>query len=153
MIIAGILGLMVLICLSFGQAAERERRLVLGGELVFAIGELPPSYDGHRETTFATVHPVAPHYSTLLRFDPQDYPKIVGDAAESWDVSKNGLIYTFKLRKGIKFHDGSDVTSKDVKASYDKIIFPPEGVASARKASYAVVDKIETLISSPWPST
>ena len=143
MIIATILGLMTLTFLPFGQAAEKETPRS-GGELVFAVGELPPSYDGHRETTFATVHPVAPHYSTLLRFDPQNYPKIVGDVAESWNVSKDGLTYTFKIRKGIKFHDGSDVTSKDVKASYDKIIFPPEGVASARKASYAVVDKIET---------
>jgi peptide/nickel transport system substrate-binding protein len=143
MIIATILALMTLTFLPFGQAAEKETPRS-GGELVFAVGELPPSYDGHRETTFVTVHPVAPHYSTLLRFDPQNYPKIVGDVAESWNVSKDGLTYTFKIRKGIKFHDGSDVTSKDVKASYDKIIFPPEGVASARKASYVVVDKIET---------
>ncbi len=115
-----------------------------GGEMVFAVGETPPSYDGHRETTFAMLHPVAPHYSTLLRFDPQNYPKIVGDVAESWSVSKDGLTYTFKIRKGIKFHDGSELTSKDVKATYEKIIFPPQGVASARKASYAVVDRIET---------
>ena len=39
------------------------------------------SFDGHRETTFGMLHPVAPHYSTLLRFDPQNYPKIVGDVA------------------------------------------------------------------------
>ncbi len=90
------------------------------------------------------LHPVAPHYSTLLRFDPQSYPKIIGDVAESWTASKDGLTYTFKVRRGIKFHDGSQLTSKDVKATYEKIIFPPEGVASARQASYAVVDKIET---------
>lgn len=125
------------------QAAEKEKPRT-GGELVFAVGETPPSFDGHRETTFAMLHPVAPHYSTLLRFDPQNYPKIVGDVAESWAVSKDGLIYTFKIRKGIKFHDGSLLTSKDVKATYEKIIFPPQGVASARKASYAVVEKIET---------
>ena len=125
-IAAAILGLMILICLSIGQAAEKETPR-FGGELIFAVGELPPSYDGHRETTFATVHPVAPHYSTLLRFDPQDYPKIVGDVAESWNVSKDVLTYSFKIHKGIKFHDGSDVTAKDVKASYDKNYFSPGG--------------------------
>ena len=139
-IIAPILALIFITPYVF--AAQESPRA--GGELVFAVGETPPSYDGHRETTFAMLHPIAPHYSTLLRFDPQNYPKIVGDVAESWSVSKDGLTYTFKLRKGIKFHDGSELTSKDVKATYEKIIFPPQGVASARKASYAVVDKIET---------
>lgn len=115
-----------------------------GGDLVFAVGGTPPSYDGHRETTFAMLHPVAPHYSTLLRFDPQNYPKIVGDVAESWTISRDALTYTFKLRRGIKFHDGSELTSRDVKATYDKIVFPPEGVVSARQASYELVKKIET---------
>lgn len=126
-----------------GQAAEKEQPRS-GGELVFAVAETPPSYDGHRETTFAMLHPIAPHYSTLLRFDPQNYPKIVGDVAESWTVSKDGLSHTFKIRRGIKFHDGSPLTSKDVKATYEKIIFPPAGVASARKAYYGMVDRIET---------
>ena len=62
------------------SAAEAPRS---GGELVFAVAETPPSFDGHRETTFAMIHPIAPHYSTLLRFDPQNYPKIIGDVAES----------------------------------------------------------------------
>ena len=135
--------LLLVFALPYGMAAEKEKPRT-GGELVFAVGETPPSYDGHRETTFAMLHPVAPHYSTLLRFDPQGYPKIIGDVGESWSVSKDGLSYTFKIRKGIKFHDGSALTAKDVKATYDKIIFPPEGVASARKASYSVVEKIET---------
>jgi len=138
-----IMPLTLLIFQVVAQAAEKGK-VRSGGELVFAVGETPPSYDGHRETTFAMLHPIAPHYSTLLRFDPQSYPKIIGDVAESWAVSKDGLTYTFKIRKGIQFHDGSALTAKDVKATYDKIIFPPEGVASARKASYAVVDKIET---------
>jgi peptide/nickel transport system substrate-binding protein len=124
-------------------AAETEQPRS-GGELVFAVGGTPPSFDGHRETTFAMLHPVAPHYSTLLRFDLLNFPKIVGDVAEKWSISKDGLIYTFNIRKGVQFHDGSPLTSKDVKATYEKIIFPPQGVASARQASYAaVVDKIE----------
>jgi peptide/nickel transport system substrate-binding protein len=124
----------------FAAQAEKPRS---GGELVFAVGGTPPSYDGHRETTFAMLHPIAPHYSTLLRFDPQNYPKIVGDVAESWTISKDALTYTFKIRKGIKFHDGSELTSRDVKATYDKIVFPPQGVVSARQASYELVKKIE----------
>ena len=132
-----------LIALALGPGAAAQEKPRSGGELVFAVAETPPSFDGHRETTFAMLHPVAPHYSTLLRFDPEKYPKIVGDVAESWTISKDGLTYTFKIRKGIKFHDGSLLTAKDVKATYDKIIFPPEGVASVRKASYAMVAKVE----------
>ena len=134
--------LSLIVLLPPGMAAQKEEPRS-GGELVFAVGETPPSFDGHRETTFALIHPVAPHYSTLLRFDPQNYPKIVGDAAERWTVSKDGLTYAIKLRKGIRFHDSSPLLAKDVKATYDKIIFPPDGVASARKASYSVVEKVE----------
>jgi peptide/nickel transport system substrate-binding protein len=144
MILAAILGLTMFLCSPSAKAAEKETPRS-GGELVFAVGGTPPSFDGHRETTFAMLHPVAPHYSTLLRFDPQAYPKIVGDVAEDkWTVSKDNRTYTFKIRQGIKFHDGSQLTAKDVKATYDKIIFPPEGVASARQASYVVVESIET---------
>ncbi|HEY1371568.1 MAG TPA: ABC transporter substrate-binding protein, partial [Candidatus Binatia bacterium] len=87
--------------------AAQAAKPTYGGELVFAVGGTPPSFDGHRETTFAMLHPLAPHYSTLLRFDPQAYPKIIGDVAEDkWTISRDGLTYTFKIRKGIKFHDG-----------------------------------------------
>ena len=56
-----------------------------GGELVFAVPSEMPSYDAHRESTFGIVHPMAPHYSTLLRVDPMDRSgsKVVGDLAES----------------------------------------------------------------------
>ena len=140
----------LLICVLYGvagtaRAAETPplEKPRAGGELVFAVGELPPSFDGHRETTFGMIHPVAPHYSTLLRFDPQNYPKIVGDIAERWSFSRDGLTATFNIRKGITFHDGTPLTARDVKATYDKIIFPPDGVASARKASFAMVAAIE----------
>jgi len=139
----GILTVLLAVALALPAAAQDKPRL--GGELVFAVPSDPPSYDGHVEETFGLIHPIAPHYSTLLRVDPFDKTgtKPVGDLAESWTVSKDGLVYTFKLRRGVKFHDGSELTSKDVKASYDKIIFPPEGVKSLRKAAYAAVQVVE----------
>ena len=105
----------------------------------------PPSYDGHREETFGLIHPIAPFYNTLLRTDPnyksgtKPYPSI----AESWTASADGKTYTFKIRRGVRFHDGSELTSKDVKATYDKIVFPAQGVGSSRKGQYADVASIE----------
>jgi len=122
-----------------------------GGELIFVVPSEPPSYDGHQEETFGVTHPIAPHYNTLLRVDPTDKTgtKPVGDLAESWTVSKDGLTYTFKIRRGVKFHDGSELTSRDVKASYDKILKPPAGVKSLRKEAYESVASVEA----PDPGT
>ncbi|MGH7389670.1 MAG: ABC transporter substrate-binding protein [Candidatus Rokuibacteriota bacterium] len=127
-------------------AAETPRK---GGILLAAIGADPPSLDAHQESTFANVQLVAPLYSTLLQFDPLDSSKIIGDAGTEWKISPDGLTVTVKIRPGIKFHDGSTLTSADVKASYDKIVFPPQGTRSIRKAHYAAVQAIEA----PDPGT
>ena len=60
-----------------------------------------------------------------------------------------GKTYTFKIRDGVKFHDGSPLTAYDVAASWNEVIFPPEGVLSARASNYLMVDKVEA----PDPST
>src|SRR5262249_16682029 len=53
-----------------------------------------------------------------------------------------------KIRPDIRFHDGSPLTAADVKASYDKIIFPPEGVRSPRSVYYPAIAAIEAPYSS-----
>jgi len=128
--------------------AEQPRS---GGELVFPVPSEPPSYDGHREETFGLIHPIAPFYNTLLRVDPNDKSgtKPAPSIAESWKESDGGKTYTLKIRSGVKFHDGSTLSSRDVKATYDKIIFPPKGVGSSRKGAYAVVSAVEA----PDPAT
>ena len=125
-----------------GAAQERPRS---GGELIFVVPAEPPGFDGHREETFAMLHPIAPHYNTLMRTDPADKTgtKFIGDLAESWTVSGDKRTYTFKIRQGVKFHDGSGMTARDVKASYDKIIFPPAGLVSSRQAQYKAVESVE----------
>jgi len=128
-----------------GPPAGAQEKPRAGGELLFAVPSEPPSYDAHQEETFGVIHPMAPHYSTLLRVDPLDKTgtRPVGDLAESWTIAKDGLTYTFKLRRGVKFHDGSEMTSKDVKHSYDKIIFPGAGMKSLRKHAYESVQAVE----------
>jgi peptide/nickel transport system substrate-binding protein len=160
-----ILRLMSLICAAIvGVAAAvpagAQDKPRSGGELVFVVPAEPPTYDGHREGTFALVHPSAPHYNTLLRIDPTDRTgtKIVGDLAESWTITAEGRVYTLKLRRGVKFHDGSEMTSRDVKASYDRIIWPPANVMSFRRGQYVDVEAVETpdpytvVFRLKWPS-
>jgi len=128
------------------QSTDTPRR---GGVLLAAIGADAPGLDPHQEQTFATLQPVAPLYSTLLQIDPYGYPNVIGDLASEWKISPDGLTYTFKIRSGIRFHDGSPLTSADVKASYDKILFPPEGVRSIRQHHYSSVASVEA----PDPTT
>ena len=140
--LVGLLAVAVGALLAIPLQAQTPR---YGGELVYPVPSEPPSYDGHREETFGLIHPVAPFYNTLIRVDPNDkggttpFPSL----ASGWTVSPDGKTYTFKLVRGVKFHDGSDMTSRDVKASYDKIIFPPAGVGSTRKGQYALVASVE----------
>src|SRR5881409_813252 len=128
------------------QAADTPRR---GGVLLAVIGADPPSLDPHQESTFATLQLVAPLYSTLVQIDPYSYPNVIGDVAAEWKIALDGLTYTFKIRPGIRFHDGSPLTAADVKATYDKIIFPPPGVRSIRKNTYSAMSSVEA----PDPST
>jgi peptide/nickel transport system substrate-binding protein len=137
---AVILATVALIGASATVSAQTPKK---GGVLNFSVVAEPPNYDCHGSTTFALIHPIAPHYSLLVKFDGKEYPKVVGDLAESWSVSADKTSYTFKLRSGVKFHDGSSLTSEDVKASWDRIINPPQGVVSIRKAYYADVASVE----------
>jgi peptide/nickel transport system substrate-binding protein len=140
-VVLGVLiGTMLAVIPAAAEAQETPRR---GGILLAVIGADAPSLDAHQESTFATLHPVAPLYSTLLQIDPYNYPNVIGDVASEWKISPDGMTYTFKIRPGIRFHDGSTMTASDVKATYDKIIFPPEGVRSPRKIHYTSVASIE----------
>lgn len=129
-----------LLALSPALAAEKPQ---YGGVLRVAIAGDPPSIDMHQEQTFMVTIPMSTVYNTLVTFDPHNYPKIIGDLAESWTRSDDGMTWTFKLHKGVKFHDGSDMTSADVKASWDKIVFPPQGVTSTRRSYYEAIKSIE----------
>src|SRR5437870_13068826 len=112
--------------LAVPAAAETPK---YGGTLTYMIpADAPPSFDGHRESTYATVHSVAPFYSVLIRVNPEnpaDTAEFICDlCTEIPQPTDDGKTYVFKIREDVKFHDGSRLTAADVAASYDKIIFP-----------------------------
>ena len=131
--------------LAAGSVASAEEPKY-GGVLNYVVASEMPSYDGHIETTFGVIHPLAPLYSLLIRVNPanpSDPTDFECDLCTNWEVSDDGKTYTFTLREGVKFHDGKPLDSADVLATYNKIIFPPEGVRSARQTFYAMVDSVE----------
>src|SRR5207244_506230 len=115
-----------------GSAATGEEPKY-GGTLTYMIpADAPPSFDAHREATYATIHSAAPFYSTLIRINPYN-PASTTDfvcdlCTEMPKPTDDGKTYTFKIRGGVKWHDGSPLTADDVAASWEKIIDPPEGV-------------------------
>jgi len=123
------------------QAPETPQR---GGTLVFAVNAEPPTYDCMATTTFAAVQTLNPHYSQLLKYDAEHYPQVRGDVAERWEVSADGLSYTFHLRANVRFHDGTTLTSEDVKATFDRIRNPSAGLVSVRQSDYEDIETIET---------
>jgi peptide/nickel transport system substrate-binding protein len=137
------LGVATLIALWAAPPAVAEEKPRYGGILNVALAGDPPSLDMHQEQTFMVAIPLGPVYNNLIMFDPHHYPQIVGDLAASWTVSEDHLTYTFTLRRGVTFHDGQELTAEDVKASWDRIIAPPEGVVSPRRSNYQMVKSIE----------
>ncbi|MEK9671383.1 MAG: ABC transporter substrate-binding protein [Rhodospirillaceae bacterium] len=133
---------------AFAAAHGKMATPKKGGTLNFVVGSKIPSYDGHIEGTFGMIHPIRPFYSLLIRENPQNPASAtdfvcdlcVGDVPKG---ENGGTVFKFKIRKDVKFHDGTPLTSADVKATLDKVVFPPKGIPSARKAFFKAVKSIE----------
>jgi peptide/nickel transport system substrate-binding protein len=121
------LGALLFAAASTALADETPKH---GGILNYVIpADAPPSFDGHRETTFATIHSAAPFYSLLIRVDPNNPSSTTGFVCDLCTAmpqpTDGGKTYTFKIREGVKFHDGSPLTASDVAASWEHIITRP----------------------------
>ena len=92
-----------------------------GGTLVRVFGD-PPTLDPHLTTDATSATIIVEVFGGLVTIDPQ--LKIVGDIAESWDTSPDGLTYTFHLREDAKFHDGKPVKAQDFKWSLERATDP-----------------------------
>jgi len=93
-----------------------------GGTLLVGKTTEAPSLEPHRENALSRARVTQNMYSYVVQADSD--LKIVPDLAEKWDISPDGLTYTFTLRKGVKFHTGRELTSEDVKYSLQRILDP-----------------------------
>jgi peptide/nickel transport system substrate-binding protein len=128
---------------SMPVALAQDAKPVRGGTLNYGVAGGPHTLDCHAGNSFAVLHHLGPHYSTLLKIDNKNYPKVTGDLAESWTVSDDHLTYTFKIRPNVKFHDGTPLTSEDIRASFERIMNPPPGVVSSWRSQYSDVKSVE----------
>ena len=133
-----------------------------GGVLRYGITMRPPHFDVHQSGTINNLGSQGCMFDNLIRRDPRDSGKtIIPDLAHSWEIAKDGKTYTFFLRKGVLFHDGAELTAEDVKATFDRIAKPPQGISIPRSTLFRAVNEInardkytiEFKLSEPRPAT
>ena len=117
-------GLVILLGSAVADAAQTEEEAPAkrGGILTYTIpADAPPSFDGHREGTFAMLHATAPFYSVLIRINPENPSSTTDFVCDLCTTmpkpTDDGRTYTFKIRDAVKWHDGSPLTAADVAAS------------------------------------
>ena len=135
------------------QLAAPEPNPKSGGVLRCGILKRPPHFDFHQSGTIGNLGAQGCMFDNLIRHDPRDSGKtIIPDLAHSWEIPKDGKTYTFLLRKGVQFHDGAELTADDVKATFDRIPKPPQGVSIPRSILFKAVSEINAPTSIPCSS-
>ncbi len=108
--------------LSESKGPEVKRDKYYGGSLVWGVCYKPSIINPIFTTQSVSASLESLIFNCLIRLNAQGL--IEPDLAQSWDISEDGLVYTFHLRKGIRFHDGVECTAFDVKFTFDKFIDP-----------------------------
>lgn len=123
--------LLLVMVLVLGTIAGCTPKAAAPKEIVIRRAGLEPQQiDNHVNTTNNTLHFSRQVYSCLARVNPQTL-ELEPEAAESWAVSDEGKTYTFKLKKGIKFTNGKELTAEDVKFTFERILDPAIGAVTS----------------------
>lgn len=119
--LASAAAVLVVASVTLAQAAEPKP----GGILKIYHRETPPSLSIHEEATFSVNIPAMGVFNNLVIYDqhkPQNsMDTITPELATKWEWDKDGTALTFKLRQGVKWHDGKPFTAKDVKCTFDLV--------------------------------
>jgi peptide/nickel transport system substrate-binding protein len=117
----------------------------MGGTLRAAISADPVNLDPHLTSAHSTYQVLENVYNHLVGLD--DGLQVIPELAESWTVSEDMLTYTFKLRQGVTFHNGRELTAEDVVYSYERIRNP-----ETQSGAAYLLEPVDT-ISAPDPQT
>jgi len=113
----------VLLALTAGDAALAQKS---GGVLKISFFDNPASMSLHEEATGAALRPMMGVFNNLVMYDQHvaqnSMQTIIPDLAESWVWSEDGKELAFKLRQGVKWHDGKPFTAADVKCTWDLLL-------------------------------
>src|SRR5262245_22521527 len=142
------------IILAAGPAAPRPAEAQTGASIVLGLDQEPPTLDPHASPSAVTYQIIASVTENLL-FRGTD-GKLAPWLAESWTVARDGRSVTFKLRRDVKFHDGTPFNAEAVKFNFDRIVDPKfkAGGSRAALAGYAgtkVLDEYTVQVSFETP--
>jgi peptide/nickel transport system substrate-binding protein len=119
---ARVIALLGLALLAATPAAAQKR----GGTLRLYHNDNPPSTSLLEESTISSITPFAAVFNNLVIFDPakvhETLDTVVPDLAESWSWDSTNTKLTFKLRQGVKWHDGTPFTARDVQCTWRMLI-------------------------------
>ncbi len=114
-----------------------------GGTMRTAFGVTMQHFDAHQG---AGTHVLGHLYDGMfMKTIPDGLRTVTPLLATDWDISGDGLTYTFTIREGVQFHDGTPLTVDDVVVSFRRMAMPPEGVVSTLRDFYNVVDTIDAV--------
>lgn len=125
-----------------GSSQETEAEPTMGGSIVVGIPQdLEDSLDPHKSVAAGTKEVLFNIYEGLVK--PDEEGNYIDAVAESHSISEDGKVYTFQLRSGVKFHDGTEVTVDDVKYSIERCA-GINGDGTPLVAAFSNVEKVET---------
>jgi peptide/nickel transport system substrate-binding protein len=153
------LALLLAVVLGASPAAAQPAR----DALVIAMEAEPPGLDPGQALGLHTLRVTHQLFETLVT-TPDDSTNVVPGVAESWQVAPDGLAWTFKLRRGVRFHDGTPLDAAAVKFTFDRVIDPAHPHAKSGKWSFVagylasvksveVVDPLTVRLTLKYPTS
>jgi len=133
------LACLLVLVLALAAAAPGVGAPVRGGTLNLVTDSDPPSLDPHKTPSGSFIHALL--YDELVTAD-KSTGDFVADLADAWTISQNGLVITFKLHPGVKFHDGTPFNAQSVRATIERLIDPQTGAPGA--SWIGPIDRVET---------